>query len=325
MPAMAAPEVGSASDAPLLALPDHTVAVDLGTPWEEEAGSGSSSNKMVYAVLTTVVLGLVGFFGYTHYQNQALKKPSSPTSSSSPISSALTLGEDSLKKAKAAFKQKKWAEAVGHADTAQLLIKDLKTAPKERVKEVVKFHRDANLRYASVTFDQANRALQSGDTNQALGLADKANGIYRKLSGTTRDQAKAYAFQGKVYERIGDLVNAQSAYKKAAGLSPGSGYEQQASAMRQSQVTEVVQQSAPAPSQEAAPEPQFIQPSLGDDSSVPTGRSGGGYRSSGGSAPAADAAPSAPAVRRPQNTYVPPKRDNTPSWRKKPKDTLPGY
>lgn len=330
MPGMAAPEVGSASDAPLLALPDHTVAVDLGTPWEDEgATAASNSNKMVYAVLTTVVLGLAGFFGYTHYQNQALRKPSSPTSSASPVSSALNLGEASLKKGKAAFKNKKWAEAVGHADMAQMLIKDLKTAPKERVKDVVKFHRDANLRYASVSFDQANRALQAGDTNKALGLAEQTVSIYRKLSGTSKDQARAYAFEGKVYERIGDLVNAQSAYKRAAGLNPNAGYQQQVSAMRQSQMPEVVQYAPAEPGQpapQAQPaQPAFVQPSLGDGPSVPTGSSGGGgYRPSGGGAAAApQAAPAAP-VRR-QNTYVPPKRDTTPSFMKKRDDRLPGY
>lgn len=322
MPSMAPPEIGTPADAPLLALPDHTVAVDLGTPWEEDGPSGSSSNKLVYALLGVLILGLTGFFAYLRYQNQQLNaKPKTEATSSGLSKGALALGKESLQKAKDAYAKGNWQIAQLNAETANMLIKDLKVASKADVKEAVGFYRKATLKYADTLFAKAGRALQAGDTNQTLSLSSQAEAMYAKVSGSTKQQGRCYGLQGQAYARIKDYVNAEDAYRRAAELNPGGGYGSQIASLKQAQMPQV--DSAPVDGGAEAP-PQVIQPSLGGEPDIPTGRRGS-YHNSAPAAPAAApvAQPSRPQHR--QSTYVPPRRDNTPSWRKKPSDVLPTY
>lgn len=61
VPAMSAAELAATSEGPALSLPDHTVAVDLGTPWEDELPA-EGSNKWVYMVLGVLLCSLLAFF-----------------------------------------------------------------------------------------------------------------------------------------------------------------------------------------------------------------------------------------------------------------------
>ena len=317
MPAMAPPEMVGL-DTPALALPDHTVAVDLGTPWEEE-GQVPASNKMIYLVLACLVLSLTGFSGYVWWQNKKLKEP---TQKAVPVvtTGSRDVGMDYLKKGQAAFQQRRYEDAQSNGELAFTLIADLQVATPAERDAVKKFHRQATLRFAQSLFDQAQAASRTKDTNQAIALCHQSGGMYRKLSGTEKQQAQALALEARIYESVGDYAGAISAYKKAATLNPSADYG--AAARRVRSV------SAPAPAQSNQPvstEP-IEQPSVGGPAQYPSGRPGSGHYSSHPSNPAPAAQPVGPAPKpRPVNTYVPPKRDTTPSWRKRGSDVLPGY
>ncbi|MBN9417637.1 MAG: tetratricopeptide repeat protein [Candidatus Eremiobacteraeota bacterium] len=298
-----------------LELPDHTVAVDLGTPWEdEEHGGGTSSNKMIYVILGCLVLSLTVFSAYLYWQNNQLKqKPAAPPVASSETSAKL--GEDYWKKAQASFAAKRYEEAQQSAELARDLLVGLKGYPK--TKQISAFYNKATSRWALALFDQAKRANSAGETNQAIGLCNQAAQMYSRIKGSSKQQASAFAYEGRIYEGLGDKSAAESSYRKAHSLSPGSGYDRLAGAARRSGAPVV---SAPAPGP-ADPPPSVEQPSLGDGGLYPTGHGSGGYRAPAPGAPP-PAVPSGPAPRpRVVNNYVPPKK--TTSARKS--DQLPTY
>lgn len=319
---MSAAELAATSEGPALSLPDHTVAVDLGTPWEDELPS-EGSNKWVYMVLGVLLCSLLGFFGYTWYTRQELQKPVEAVAEESSASS-MDVGLEILAQAKKSFEAKRFEEAQASAETAHSLIAGLSVAPPEKVKEVKAFYRKATQRCASDSFAKAERALSVNDFNGALGFAESAAKYYGKISGASKEQARAVAFKGRTYMKLKDYPNAEITFRKASQLNPAGGYEAAVNEAKSALSRVAGSKPASAPPAVAAPA-TVEQPSMGASSAYPTGRSSGGYRpSSSGSAP--PPAPAAQAAKpRPVNTYVAPKKDNTPSWRKKPSDRLPGY
>ena len=316
MPPLAPPELSSSShDA--LALPDHTVAVDLGTPWEDEVPHGAS-NQMIYIVLGCLILSLTAFSGYIFWQQRRLKEPVKPV----PIENnggALKLGQDSLRQAQAAFKAKRYHEAQSLAQNAFDLVGELTVASEEQRRAVKGFYRQATMRYAASLCEEAQRAGRNGEIVQAGGLAEQAASMYAKMPDTKKEQAQSFALEGRIYLNSGDPAAAMSAYSKANSLRPGA----YSSEMRQARAM-----GAPPP--EVLPQQQVAQPLTPEEQpkidapAYPSGHSSG-YRGSRRSDPVPAAQPVGPAPRsRPVNTYVPPKKDDRPSWRKKPSDRYPG-
>ncbi|MBS2034563.1 tetratricopeptide repeat protein [bacterium] len=304
----------AASEMPL-ELPDHTVAVDLGTPWEEdEASSPGSSNKMTFMILGCLVLGLTVFSAYLFWQNSQLhQKPAAPTVDKGATS--FKLGEDTWKKAQADFNAGRYEEAQASAELARDLLVPLKGYPK--AKQVNAFYNKATVRLAQSLFEQARRANAAHETNQAIALCTQAATMYAKVKGTAKLQAQAYAYEAGIYRQIGDSTAAEASYKKAHSLNPSGGY---ASEARQVHASSAPVPVAPPPPADAPPAP-VEQPSVGDGGAYPTGQHGGGYRPSA-PAPAPAAIPSGPAPKpRPVNTYVPPPK-RQPS---RPSDQLPTY
>jgi tetratricopeptide (TPR) repeat protein len=306
----------SSSDAPALALPDHTVFVDMEAPWEEEPTKGGS-NKAIYLVLGFLLLGLTGFSGYIYWQRSQLSKPA-PVAEKQKGADSVSVGSTYLKMAQQSFKNKKWEEAQQSAELARDLIVPLKVAPAAKVKEVKRFFEKATTRCAQSMFEKANRAAQAGDTRQALGYCRDSVKMYGKLPKTGKLQAQAYGLEGRIYERDGDLASAQSAYLKAHSLYPGGGYAEQARRTRSAGAP-----AQPVPTNTGAEQPSVVQPSLGGDPLYPSGRNPGGYRPSGPAPaqPVVSAQPSQPRPR-PVNTYVPPKKQ---SKQPRKSDQLPTY
>lgn len=298
-----------------LELPDHTVAVDLGTPWEEEeVGGGASSNKMIYMILGCLVLSLTVFSAYLYYQNSKLHTKPGPVSTDKDATS-FKLGEDTWKKAQVDFNAKHYEEAQASAELARDLLVPLKGYPK--AKQVSAFYNKATTRLALSYFEQAKRANAAHETNQAIGLCVQSANMYAKVKGTAKQQAQAYAYEAGIYKGLGDSAGAEASYKKAHSLSPGSGYDAQARAVRQASAP---LPPAPAPSNE--PPPAVEQPSVDTGSYYPNGTGvHSGYHPSA-PAPAPVAVPSGPAPKpRPVNTYVPPPKKQ-PQRRS---DQLPTY
>lgn len=319
MPSMAPPELSKSHDAPALSLPDHTVAVDLGTPWEEEA-QAAQSNKMVYVVLACLVLSLSGFFGFVWWQKQKLKTPTQPGTPGEPAPTALGPGLQNLKEAKAAYQNRKWDEAQAKAETAFLLLGELKVAKPQDRNAAVSFYRQASVRYGQALYEEAERHFRNGRTTQALGSCDQAVSMYAKIAGTSKEQARARALEARICESIGDSAGAVSAYRKADDLNPGAGYKSAANRVR---AASAPQTTAPTPAEPEAPE---VEPSLGDPTNYP-GRSPGHYTPRGTSSTPPPAVPAGPAPkpRPPQPVFVGKKKDDTPSWRKRGSDVLPSY
>jgi len=288
-----------------LELPDHTVAVDLGTPWDEEdSGPVGSSNKMIYLVLGCLVLSLTMFSGYIYWQRSKLNQKT-PAVATTTKESSSSLGETYLKKAGLAYNAKRWEEAQQSAELARDLMVGLKGLPAAKAKQVKAFYAKSTNRQAQNLFDQARRANAARETNQAIGLCHQAAEMYSRLPNSLKMQAQAFAYEGRIYESLGDRAAAEGSYRKAHRLSPNSGYGALANAVRRVGVP-----SAPPPEAgPAEPAPVAEQPQLGDGGLYPTGSGSGGYRPSGPApAPAAAPAPGSPSRPRPVNTYVPPKR-----------------
>lgn len=299
-----------------LELPDHTVAVDLGTPWDdEEQAAGASSNKMIYVILGCLVLSLTVFSAYLYYQNSKLHAKTPAVAAANTETSA-KLGEDYWKKAQVSFGAKRFEEAQQSAELARDLLVPLKGYPK--AKQVAAFYAKVTNRYAQSLFDQAKRANAAQQTNQAIALCNQAAQMYSRVKGTTRQQAAAFAYEGRIYEGLGDSTAAESSYRKAHSLNRGAGYDRLASAARRTGAPV----SAPPPPGPADPQPVVEQPSIGGDGGLyPTGHGGGGYHAP---APAPAAVPAGPAPRprpNPASTYVPPKKAPTP----RKSDQLPTY
>jgi len=299
-------------------MPDHTVAVDLGTPWEGDGQSQASSNQMIYLVLACLVLSLTTFSGYVLWQRKKLQEPVKSVATDNV--SAADVGMDNLRQAQAAFKAKRYREAQGFAQVAFDLVGELQVATDEQRKSVTGFYRQATLRYAGSLLDDAQRSSQNNEVNQATGLAVQAANMYRKVPDTTKEQAQAWAMEGRIYLNSGDPAGALSAYSKADSLRPGA----YTGDIRQARA-----QGAPPPevlpqSQVAQPLPPEEQPTIGPANTVPPGKRGGGYRGHH-TDPIPQAQPVGPAPK-PRNIpiYVPPKRDDRPSWRKKASDRYPG-
>lgn len=316
MPPLAPPELPS-HGGEALSLPDHTVAVDLGTPWEDEVPHGTS-NQMIYIVLGCLILSLTAFSGYIWWQQKRLKEPVKPVALET-NGGALKLGMDSLHQAQLAYKAGRYSEAQGLAQNAYDLVGELKVASDAERKAVKNFYRQATMRYAASLAEEAQRAGQKGEIVQAGGLAEQAASMYAKLPGTTKEQAQSFALEGRIYLRSGDAAAAMSAYSKANSLRPGA----YAAEMRQARAL-----GAPPP--ELLPQPQVAQPLPPEeqpkiDAPGYPSRVGGPYRGPRHTAPIPVAQPVGPAPKpKPVNTYVPPKRDDRPSWRKKPSDRYPG-
>ena len=315
------PTVETVSDGPALELPDHTVAVDLGTPWEDEAPQ-ASSNKAVYLVLAAGVLALLGFFGYLQVKNRELKKPlPSPTQEST--AGALELGENYIRQAEKNFASGKFQLAYSDAKTAHTLIAGLKVASAEKKKQVKSLYSKTTNKYAGSLLAQAGRAKQAGDTNKALGLAEEAAAIYSEIPASAKYQAQARAFRGGIYMQLEDYPAAESEYRKAHSLNASGGYAAAANGAKR----RMSSAAAPPPETSSGAPAPVVQPSLGDDEGLyPSGSPGSGRRPSAPAQGAAPAAPGAAPVRRPPPpAYVPKKRDDTPSWRKRKSDVLPTY
>ena len=309
------PSSAPVSDAPALALPDHTVFVDMEAPWEDDTPKGGS-NKVIYIVLACLVLGLTAFSGYIYWQRHQLETKA-PVVAKESTADSLTVGETYLKMAKKAYNAKKWDEAQQSAELARDLIAPLKVAPPAKVKEVKNFFAKATNRCAQANFDKATRAMQAGDSRQALAYCRDAANMYKKLPNTRKLQAKAYGLEGRIYEGDNDRASAESAYRKAAQLNPGGGYTAAVNRVRRSGAPAVAQPQAGDPSQ-----PAVEQPTLGGNPAYPTGSSSGGYHPSAPQPAAQPSGPSQPASKpRPVNTYVPPKK-TTP---KRKSDQLPTY
>jgi hypothetical protein len=309
-----------ALDSSALSLPDHTVAVDLGTPWEGGEAQETASNKLIYMVLACLVLSLTGFSGYVWWQNKKLKEPTKAVASESKTGS-LEVGRMYLKKGQAAYRSRKYEEAQSNGELAHTLIAGLEVAPAADRQAVKEFHRQATLAFAQTLFERAQQAGRNQETNQAIALCQQSLGMYQKLSGTEKQQAQALGLEGKIYESIGDSAGAVSAYRKAHRLNSGAGYGSVADQVRRA--------SAPQPIQKVQPVVVSAPPvplSLGGPKEYPSGRPGGGHYVARPSNPVPIAQPVGPAPKpRPANTYVPPKKDTTPSWRKRGSDVLPGY
>ncbi|MBT9583212.1 tetratricopeptide repeat protein [bacterium] len=317
MPSMSPPELASLHDSPALALPDHTVAVDLGTPWEED-GPAVSSNKMIYFVLACLVLSLTGFSGYVWWQNKKLKEPSRPVAPENKTGS-LEVGKIYLKKGRSAFKNRKFEEAQSNGELAHTLIADLKVASPAERQAVKQFHKQATVAFAQTLFDRAQQAYRAKETNQAIALCQQSVGMYCKIPGTERQQAQSLGLEGRIYESVGDSAGAVSAYRKAASLNPGGNYGDIADQVRQTSTPPPVQTVQPA-----VPDAPPVPLSVGGPLEYPSGRPGHYVARPSNPAPAAQ--PVGPPPRpRPAQTYVPPKKDTTPSWRKRGSDVLPGY
>lgn len=319
-----------ALEMPSLDMPDHTVPVDLGTPWEDEAVP-AASNKAVYGVLATFAVALLCFVGYTWHEGQSKPKASvSPTRSAG--SGVFTVGENTLKMAQNAYNQHNWQAAQQQARTAYLVLNS-PVAPPDKRKAAASFYLKATNKWGTVLYGKAQSALASAKTNEALNLAEQALHVYAELpDGSKRDQARMLAFEASVYQKLGDDVNAVASLNKAASLHPGGGYASRAASLRMAARPAPAPVQAAAPAVEAAPEPSqpaYVEPSLGDGNGgypggVPGGHSGGGH-SGGGPAAGSDPAPAAAPARRPTNTYHAPPKDDTPSFRKRRNDGLPGY
>ena len=309
----------SAAEMPL-ELPDHTVAIDLGTPWDEEENtSGGSSNKMIYLVLGCLVLSLTMFSGYIYWQRSKLNQKT-PAVATTTKESSSSLGESYLKKASAAYNAKRWEEAQQSAELARDLLVGLKGLPAAKVKQVKAFYAKSTNRQALSLFDQARRANAAHETNQAIGLCNQAAEMYSRVPGSLKQQAAAFAYEGRIYESLGDGAAAEGSYRKAHRLSPNSGYGAMANAARRVGAPAAAPPPEPGP---AEPAPVVEQPQMGGGGLYPTGSSsGGGYHPSGSApAPAAAPAPGSPSRPRPVNTYVPPKRQAAPRH----SDQLPTY
>lgn len=319
MPPLSAPEL-SAPSGDALALPDHTVAVDLGTPWEDEVPQGSS-NQMIYLVLGCLIVSLLAFSGYIYWQRKRLKEPVRPPIAGEERGGAREAGKENLRKAQAAFKAGRYEEAQSLAQTAYLLLGELKVASEEERKTSKSFYRQATLRYGASLMEEAQSEGARKNVVQAAGLAEQAAHIFANVPDTKTEQAQALALEGRIYLNSGDAVSAMSAYTKADGLRPGA---------YRAEIRRAREMGAPVPDplpqqQVAQPLPPEEQPKVDDTSSYPSGHRGGGYHSRP-SNPVPVAQPVGPAPRpRPQNTYVPPKKDDRPSWRKRPSDVLPTY
>lgn len=316
MPPVAPPELSS-SGSNALELPDHTVAVDLGTPWEDEAPQGAS-NQMIYLVLGCLIASLTAFSGYIWWQQRRLKEP--PKLASLPSEGgAAQLGMNSLRQAQAAFKAKRYDEAQSLAQNAYDLVGELKVASEEQRKAVKGFFRLVTMRYAASLYEDAQRAAQKGDIVQGAGLAGQSASMYAKLPNTVKEQSQSFALEGRIYLRSGDAAAAMSAYTKANTLRPGAYTEEirQARALGAPPPERVTQPSAPQPP------PPVEQPKI--DSQAYPSRAPGSYRGPRHSDPVPVAQPVGPAPRpRPTNNYVPQKRDDRPSWRRKASDRYPG-
>lgn len=299
-----------------LELPDHTVAVDLGTPWEDDNHEGgASSNKMIYIILGCLVLSLTVFSAYLYWQNSKLNTKTPPPVAANTETSA-KLGENYWKKAQASYKARRYEEAQQSAELARDLLVGLKGYPK--TKQIGAFYAKATGRYALSLFDQAKRAGAAQQTNQAIALCNQSAQMYSRIKGTARQQAAAYAYEARIYENLGDTAGAEGSYRKAHSLSPRAGYDRLASAARRTGAPA----AAPPPPGPADPPPQVEQPSIGGSSGFyPTGSGGGGYHAPAPAAAPA-AVPSGPAPRpRPASTYVPTKKPAAP----RKSDQLPTY
>lgn len=316
MPPVAPPELSSSSNN-ALELPDHTVAVDLGTPWEDEAPQGAS-NQMIYLVLGCLIVSLTAFSGYIWWQQRRLKEPTRPASLPSE-GGAAQLGMNSLRQAQAAFKAKRYDEAQSLAQNAYDLVGELKVASEEQRKAVKGFYRQVTLRYAASLYEDAQRTAQKGDIVQAAGLAEQSASMYAKLPNTVKEQSQSFALEGRIYLRSGDAAAAMSAYTKANTLRPGAYTEE----IRQARAL-----GAPPPeivAQPAAPQPLPPEEQPKIDSQAYPSRAPGSYRGPRHSDPVPVAQPVGPAPKpRPTNNYVPAKRDDRPSWRRKASDRYPG-
>ncbi|MFN8610799.1 MAG: hypothetical protein U0931_24875 [Vulcanimicrobiota bacterium] len=319
MPPLSAPELAPpGGDA--LALPDHTVAVDLGTPWEDEAPQGTS-NQMIYLVLGCLIASLLAFSGYIYWQRKRLKEPIRPPAVTQDTGGSREAGKENLRKAQAAFKARRYEEAQSLAQTAYLLLGELKVASEEERKSAKGFYRQSTLRYGAALMEQAQAAAARREVVQAVGLADQAAQMFANIPDTKTEQAQALALEGRIYLNSGDAVSAMSAYSKADTLRPGA---------YRGEIRRAREMGAPIPEpppQQQAPQPlpPEEQPKVDSPQGYPRGTGGHGYHGHH-SDPVPQAQPVGPAPKpRPQNNYVPPKKDDRPSWRKRPSDVLPTY
>lgn len=323
MPPLSPPELSSPSgDA--LALPDHTVAVDLGTPWENDLpDGGGSSNQMIYVVLGCLIVSLLAFSGYIYWQRGQLNKPIQIGSPGSSAGGSREAGLKNLRDARAAFSARKYEQAQSLAQTAFLLVGDLKVASESERKEVKDFYRQATMSYAASLMTEAQALGAKKEVVPATGLAEQAAQMYARLPGTNNEQAQALALEGRIYINSGDAISAMSAYTKADLLKPG---------FYKSDIQKARQMGAPIPA--PAPQQQVAQPLPPEDQPkidsnmpvVPPGHRGGGYHSHQAPViPQAQPIGPPPKPKQQGGGFVPVKKDDRPSWRKRPSDVLPTY
>lgn len=314
-----APSLGPATEASVdaLSLPDHTVAVDLYTPWEEEFPVAAPSNKAVYGVLALFLVVLVGFFGYLYHTQKVIRETPVAVDTPGETPRSLDAAVDNYRQAQKFYSQNRFQEAQSFANTAHLLVNGLtvKDGDKKVVREIQAFYARATSRLASHFMSQARSARER---NAAIGFAEQAAAMYHEM-GSKTSEAEALGLQGDIYMRFSEFPNAQIAYGKAAKLNPGGGYRGKEQSAKDYARPQVDTQTNPDPVT-TAPVPVEIPANP-----YPVGRPQGGGHHAAAPAPVAPP-PAIPATKpRPVNTYVPPRKDNRPSFMRRGSDVLPTY
>lgn len=285
----------------LAVLSPRTVPVDLGTrPRVVQRG--------LYAVLSCLILSVMLFAAYVYWEKSKLGN--GPVLSQTRQSDLGALAEQNLRQGQAAYQRKEWAKAQHFGESAFDLLGSLAHAPPARVLQVRQFHYRATTRYAQAELALARQEMKAGQTARALADCRLAQSLYGRLSDAAKQQAQAYALEGKIQRGSGDLLAAQSCLEKAHELDPKGNYKS---------LIKDLPRPAPAPVLPVADSPQVtLVPSLGSGQAYPSGHKAA-YRP-------VQAAPVVPvavalAKKRPTSTYVPAK--------KKPRnlhaDELPSY
>ena len=192
----------SSADLPALELPENTIPVDLGTPWED-GDSGQKTNKLANVMLGSlvgvVVVGL-SFVGYNMHKVKTQPLPP-PTTSSTPNT---TVGDTLLGEVPRNLKNKEYSNAARNVNDAYQFYSKSEGIPEKKLKEVQALRRSVNLQLAEHNLSDAEKALKNRDYNSAISLGQQAEGLFRDFNASGDKIKRAKSVQEKSHNKVLD-------------------------------------------------------------------------------------------------------------------------
>jgi hypothetical protein len=171
-----------------LELPDFTQPVDMGTQWDE-GDAGSKNAKLATVLISGLLVGIMGFFGYLYVKNREIQTSLKATPSPASHVADTAVGDFTFKDAKRKYSKQDYT---GAARDMRLAAEFFRTIPGQRQKESKSLMEKYCLKEADVILAQARASLARNDRNVAIGLADRAATIYKEFKHTGQYQeAKA--------------------------------------------------------------------------------------------------------------------------------------